>query len=175
MELIIGLEPTTCWLQISCSTIEPYQHICEFYLIVTSTRWRPTSAYGTHHEYSRKGDERRIHHELCLDGVGGRCGIRTHGSFTFFSFQDWCYRPLSQPSIWNRALFRQPLFGTRCEPSYLGRNKEWEVCMVNAQPLNHNMIISYIKEFVNYLLKYLQFCNNYIHWLYFEFVYISLQ
>ena len=38
-----------------------------------------------------------------------------------------------------------------------------EVCMVNAQPLNHNMIISYIKEFVNYLLKYLQFCNNYIH------------
>ena len=65
--------------------------------------------------------------------------------------------------IKHRALFRQPLFGTRYEPSYLGRNKEWEVCMVNAQPLNHNMIISYIKEFVNYLLKYLQFCNNYIH------------
>ena len=124
------------------------------------------------HEKEMKGEYTM---NSVLDGVGGRCGIRTHGSFTFFSFQDWCYRPLSQPSIWNRALFRQPLFGTRYEPSYVGRNKEWEVCMVNAQPLNHNMIISYIKEFVNYLLKYLQFCNNCIHWLYFEFVYISLQ
>ena len=74
-----------------------------------------------------------------------------------------------------RALFRQPLFGTRCEPSYIGRNKEWEVCMVNAQPLNHSMIIPYIETFVNYLLKCLQFCNNYIHQLYFEFVCIALQ
>lgn len=57
----------------------------------------------------------------------------------------------------------------------IGRNKEWEVCMVNAQPLNHNMIISYIETFVNYLLKCLQFCNNYIHQLYFEFVHIALQ
>lgn len=77
--------------------------------------------------------------------------------------------------IKHRALFRQPLFGTRCEPSYIGRNKEWEVCMVNAQPLNHNMIISYIESFVNYLLKCLQFCNNYTHRLYFEFVRIALQ
>ena len=77
--------------------------------------------------------------------------------------------------FWNRALLRQPLFGTRCEPSYIGRNKEWEVCMVNAKPLNHNMIISYIEAFVNYLLKCLQFCNNYIHRLYFEFAHIVLQ
>ena len=27
MELAIGIEPTTCWLQISCSTVEPCQHI----------------------------------------------------------------------------------------------------------------------------------------------------
>ena len=27
MELVIGVEPTTCWLQISCSAIEPHQHI----------------------------------------------------------------------------------------------------------------------------------------------------
>ena len=26
MELVIGVEPTTCWLQISCSAIEPHQH-----------------------------------------------------------------------------------------------------------------------------------------------------
>ena len=25
MELVIGVEPTTCWLQISCSAIEPHQ------------------------------------------------------------------------------------------------------------------------------------------------------
>lgn len=63
-----------------------------------------------------------------------------------------------------RALFRQPLFGTRYEPSYNRKKQEvGGLCMVNAQPLNHNMIISYIKTFVNYLLKCLQFCNNYIH------------
>ena len=27
LELVIGVEPTTCWLQISCSAIEPHQHI----------------------------------------------------------------------------------------------------------------------------------------------------
>ena len=27
MELVIGIEPTTCWLQVSCSTVEPHQHI----------------------------------------------------------------------------------------------------------------------------------------------------
>ena len=27
MELVIGVEPTTCWLQISCSAVEPRQHI----------------------------------------------------------------------------------------------------------------------------------------------------
>ena len=27
MELAIGIEPTTCWLQVSCSTVEPHQHI----------------------------------------------------------------------------------------------------------------------------------------------------
>ena len=26
LELVIGVEPTTCWLQISCSAIEPHQH-----------------------------------------------------------------------------------------------------------------------------------------------------
>ncbi len=26
MELVIGIEPTTCWLQVSCSTVEPHQH-----------------------------------------------------------------------------------------------------------------------------------------------------
>ena len=26
MELAIGIEPTTCWLQVSCSTVEPCQH-----------------------------------------------------------------------------------------------------------------------------------------------------
>ena len=24
---MIGIEPTTCWLQVSCSTVEPHQHI----------------------------------------------------------------------------------------------------------------------------------------------------
>ena len=28
MELAIGIEPTTCWLQVSCSTVEPCQHAC---------------------------------------------------------------------------------------------------------------------------------------------------
>ena len=28
MELVNGVEPSTCWLQISCSAIEPHQHIC---------------------------------------------------------------------------------------------------------------------------------------------------
>ena len=27
LELVIGVEPTTCWLQISCSAIEPHQRI----------------------------------------------------------------------------------------------------------------------------------------------------
>ena len=27
LELVIGIEPTTCWLQVSCSTVEPHQHI----------------------------------------------------------------------------------------------------------------------------------------------------
>ena len=27
MELVNGVEPSTCWLQISCSAIEPHQHI----------------------------------------------------------------------------------------------------------------------------------------------------
>ena len=27
MELVVGIEPTTGWLQISCSTIEPHQHL----------------------------------------------------------------------------------------------------------------------------------------------------
>ena len=27
MELVIGVEPTTCWLQISCSAIEPHQRL----------------------------------------------------------------------------------------------------------------------------------------------------
>ena len=27
LELVIGVEPTTCWLQISCSAIEPHQHL----------------------------------------------------------------------------------------------------------------------------------------------------
>ncbi len=26
MELVVGVEPTTCWLQVSCSAIEPHQH-----------------------------------------------------------------------------------------------------------------------------------------------------
>ena len=30
MELAIGIEPTTCWLQVSCSTVEPCQHIMNF-------------------------------------------------------------------------------------------------------------------------------------------------
>ena len=30
MELVIGVEPTTCWLQISCSAIEPHQLISFF-------------------------------------------------------------------------------------------------------------------------------------------------
>ena len=30
MELVIGVEPTTCWLQISCSAIEPHQRIFVF-------------------------------------------------------------------------------------------------------------------------------------------------
>ena len=28
MELVNGVEPSTCWLQISCSAIEPHQHVC---------------------------------------------------------------------------------------------------------------------------------------------------
>ena len=31
MELVIGVEPTTCWLQVSCSAIEPHQHIILFF------------------------------------------------------------------------------------------------------------------------------------------------
>ena len=27
MELVNGVEPSTCWLQISCSAIEPHQHL----------------------------------------------------------------------------------------------------------------------------------------------------
>ena len=33
MELVIGIEPTTCWLQVSCSTVEPHQH--------SVLNWRP--------------------------------------------------------------------------------------------------------------------------------------
>ena len=33
MELVIGVEPTTCWLQISCSAIEPHQHHRTHYII----------------------------------------------------------------------------------------------------------------------------------------------
>ena len=29
LELVIGVEPTTCWLQISCSAIEPHQRIVQ--------------------------------------------------------------------------------------------------------------------------------------------------
>ncbi len=28
MELVVGIEPTTVWLQVRCSTIEPHQHWC---------------------------------------------------------------------------------------------------------------------------------------------------
>ena len=41
MELVIGVEPTTCWLQISCSAIEPHQHLladsCADYDIISQT------------------------------------------------------------------------------------------------------------------------------------------
>ena len=30
---MIGIEPTTCWLQVSCSTVEPHQHILLSYTI----------------------------------------------------------------------------------------------------------------------------------------------
>ena len=33
VELVIGIEPTTCWLQVSCSTVEPHQH--------SVLNWRP--------------------------------------------------------------------------------------------------------------------------------------
>lgn len=29
MELVVGIEPTTCGLRYRCSAIEPHQHICE--------------------------------------------------------------------------------------------------------------------------------------------------
>ena len=32
MELVNGVEPSTCWLQISCSAIEPHQHFPPPYL-----------------------------------------------------------------------------------------------------------------------------------------------
>ena len=37
MELAKGIEPPTCWLQISCSTVEPHQHVWFIKL------WRPRS------------------------------------------------------------------------------------------------------------------------------------
>ena len=37
MELVIGIEPTTCWLQVSCSTIEPHQHT------IGALRWNRTT------------------------------------------------------------------------------------------------------------------------------------
>ena len=38
LELVIGVEPTTCWLQVSCSAIEPRQHIT-FAIIRMFTSW----------------------------------------------------------------------------------------------------------------------------------------
>ena len=35
MELVIGIEPTTCWLQVSCSTVEPHQHILMLLAIIS--------------------------------------------------------------------------------------------------------------------------------------------
>ena len=32
LELVIGVEPTTCWLQISCSAIEPHQQKVRFFV-----------------------------------------------------------------------------------------------------------------------------------------------
>ena len=36
MELVNGVEPSTCWLQISCSAIEPHQHSMELGIIDAS-------------------------------------------------------------------------------------------------------------------------------------------
>ena len=40
LELAIGIEPTTCWLQVSCSTVEPCQRNFLFFLLkhLQSTR-----------------------------------------------------------------------------------------------------------------------------------------
>ena len=38
LELVIGVEPTTCWLQISCSAIEPHQHFIQFSSLVSAVR-----------------------------------------------------------------------------------------------------------------------------------------
>ena len=41
--------------------------------------------------------------------LGGRLGIRTPDSFHYASFQDWCFRPLSQPSTYSNLL-QQKIF-----------------------------------------------------------------
>ena len=46
LELVIGVEPTTCWLQISCSAIEPHQHSLIF------LRSSPDTPILYHAEYS---------------------------------------------------------------------------------------------------------------------------
>ena len=45
MELVIGIEPTTCWLQVSCSTVEPHQH--SVYLMATWKGLEPSTSSVT--------------------------------------------------------------------------------------------------------------------------------
>ena len=39
LELVIGIEPTTCWLQVSCSTVEPHQHMAGITGLEPVTHW----------------------------------------------------------------------------------------------------------------------------------------
>ena len=36
---MIGIEPTTCWLQVSCSTVEPHQHMAGITGLEPVTHW----------------------------------------------------------------------------------------------------------------------------------------
>ena len=40
LELAIGIEPTTCWLQVSCSTVEP----CQLILLATQKGLEPSTS-----------------------------------------------------------------------------------------------------------------------------------
>ena len=43
MELVIGIEPTTCWLQVSCSTVEPHQHMCLLFNLINLFKFKQTN------------------------------------------------------------------------------------------------------------------------------------